>query len=842
LPSGRGNDCPNAARDLNISSTSDSEVAWNERLAPSDFESANGLCWRETCNKKGVRASSPVTTLFSAPAPQTQTGKSDGGFQAVFAIASQEAVSASASIRSGAKTFPEENAASFPTASHEKSQPASVQSVFVRSEAGAHATAPIAPVHDDGNAAKKDAASAPVAGSPANGLIGWGTTARYVASAVSRVSSIPEGVPSATVQNASGQSQVGATASAIAAPIHHEEAARKTAANSSAEKIPTTGLIGWGTTTRFVANTMSRVSSMLGAAQPAPVHNVTGQSQADTHTTPSIVPASPKKAAGENAANTAAEKIPANGLIGWGTTSRFAAGAASLVSSTPVESRPATVQNVPSQSQAGTLATAAAAPVHDEIGAKKNAANALVERVPENGPTVSDTNTRATTNAASSLSIKPEESQPTSGQNLSVQGAGGVRATATVAPTDKQSNSTKDTSHAQEEGQSPSDGASELSATSAGTADAPVSAAAPATQPAIQPGTRDQLLASQLAPDASAAETTAKPARQLAPAAPFVAAVDEAVAAQIAPGGMPDISVSAQAVGENVSVSVSAQVSAALPNFANSGAVGNQPVGKAAMKESSVPAGSRNAGLANTADATPGKTTETASSTRDTSSHGAQNNDQPSQNSQASPAQTAASVQRAADDGAAQVQAQTVVMAAAAHDPAAAHRTPSGLEDAPRAIDPREVPASIQSDGGEAIAASGINGAKLIQAMNESEMRVGMHSNEFGDISIRTSVSQQQMSAQISLDHSELSQAISAHVSAIQTKLGDEYGLHASIEIDNHGSSFSGGSENSSQGDQRSFAGSLRSESSADQAEADAGPSLGTLVAAGNGHRLDIRA
>ena len=35
-------------------------------------------------------------------------------------------------------------------------------------------------------------------------------------------------------------------------------------------------------------------------------------------------------------------------------------------------------------------------------------------------------------------------------------------------------------------------------------------------------------------------------------------------------------------------------------------------------------------------------------------------------------------------------------------------------------------------------------------------MRVGMHSTEFGDISIRTTLSQQQMLAQISLDHSDL--------------------------------------------------------------------------------------
>src|SRR5580658_3065506 len=105
-----------------------------------------------------------------------------------------------------------------------------------------------------------------------------------------------------------------------------------------------------------------------------------------------------------------------------------------------------------------------------------------------------------------------------------------------------------------------------------------------------------------------------------------------------------------------------------------------------------------------------------------------------------------------------------------------------------------------------------------------------MHSSEFGDISIRTSVSQQQMLAQISLDHSELSQAISDHISAVQSKLGSDYGLHASIEINNHGSSLSHGSEQSSQRDQKAFASSVKTEFLPEPAEADTGTSLGTLA------------
>lgn len=103
-----------------------------------------------------------------------------------------------------------------------------------------------------------------------------------------------------------------------------------------------------------------------------------------------------------------------------------------------------------------------------------------------------------------------------------------------------------------------------------------------------------------------------------------------------------------------------------------------------------------------------------------------------------------------------------------------------------------------QANGGAANGAS-INTARLIQSMSETEMRLGMRSSEFGDIAIRTSVSQQQVQAQISVDHSELGTAISAHIPSLQTKLGSELGLHASIEVNQSGSSLDGGQGQSPQ-------------------------------------------
>ncbi len=85
-----------------------------------------------------------------------------------------------------------------------------------------------------------------------------------------------------------------------------------------------------------------------------------------------------------------------------------------------------------------------------------------------------------------------------------------------------------------------------------------------------------------------------------------------------------------------------------------------------------------------------------------------------------------------------------------------------------------------------------------------------MHSSEFGDISIRTSVAQQQMQTQISVDHGELGNALSAHIPNMQTKLGSEYGLHATIEVNQSGASFSSDGDRSQQHQQQAAYGRSR--------------------------------
>lgn len=148
---------------------------------------------------------------------------------------------------------------------------------------------------------------------------------------------------------------------------------------------------------------------------------------------------------------------------------------------------------------------------------------------------------------------------------------------------------------------------------------------------------------------------------------------------------------------------------------------------------------------------------------------------------------------------------------------------------------------SDQLNSGMATVPGGINTARLIQSMSESEMCVGMHSVEFGEISVRTSVSQQQMLAQISTEHVDLGAAISAHIPSIQEKLGNDYGLHASIQVNQGGASFSNERGRSSQREQRASVLTLEPFNSGAPAEIER---LTARVpkTSGDGYRLDIRA
>jgi hypothetical protein len=138
------------------------------------------------------------------------------------------------------------------------------------------------------------------------------------------------------------------------------------------------------------------------------------------------------------------------------------------------------------------------------------------------------------------------------------------------------------------------------------------------------------------------------------------------------------------------------------------------------------------------------------------------------------------------------VQPQAPVLHALAQDGNTPRSTLEVASAAPRAADARGDALEHLAEAAGRPTGTGIDSARLIQTINQTEIRVGMHSADFGDISIRASLAQQQMMAQISVNHDELSQAMMAHLSTVQTKIGNDYGLQASISVHHQGTATAG--------------------------------------------------
>ena len=140
-----------------------------------------------------------------------------------------------------------------------------------------------------------------------------------------------------------------------------------------------------------------------------------------------------------------------------------------------------------------------------------------------------------------------------------------------------------------------------------------------------------------------------------------------------------------------------------------------------------------------------------------------------------------------------------------------------------------------------------INTARLIQSMGQSEMRVGMRSNEFGNISISTSSTRDLISAQISLDHSELAKALAAHLPEFQERLGTHQAVDVRIDLNGQGpgssSGMSNGSTEQSHGDTRQERNPASSRSGIGVAERQSSKAAASMTT-GEGRldtRLDIR-
>jgi hypothetical protein len=346
-------------------------------------------------------------------------------------------------------------------------------------------------------------------------------------------------------------------------------------------------------------------------------------------------------------------------------------------------------------------------------------------------------------------------------------------------------------------------------------------------------------LISRALPDIQSPETMTGPVKHSTATTDPVLSSDDTAAAATTTSKSPDtaVNLTATIAGPAALQQLVLPVVPALPAAGSS----NLAASNGAAKASPNAASAKSTAAASSIDGTS-STADNGNGPVDGNSHGAQSNGQTAQDAQADPSQTAGAVAKAADSGATHAQAQMPVAAAATPAAASTHRTQDGSDASSGLSEQQAGTGTIHSENGEPVAASSINTAKLMQTMSESEMRVGMRSSEFGEISIRTSVSQQQMVAQISLDHSDLSQAIAAHVSTVQTKLGDEYGIHASIEVHNLGSPLANNAGQSSQREQRDFVRSTRPGIALPAVEESSSVHLAAAANVSNGNRLDIRA
>jgi hypothetical protein len=142
-----------------------------------------------------------------------------------------------------------------------------------------------------------------------------------------------------------------------------------------------------------------------------------------------------------------------------------------------------------------------------------------------------------------------------------------------------------------------------------------------------------------------------------------------------------------------------------------------------------------------------------------------------------------------------------------------------------------------------------INTARLIQSMGQSEMRLGMRSEEFGNISIHTSTTRDLLSAQISVDNGDLAKVLAVHLPEIRTRLEGQQAGEVRIDMNSQGSQAgtSNGTSNQSQdesrGDNRGTGQTTTGVSSSKALSAQAVKSSEVIFSSNRGinERLDIR-
>jgi len=123
------------------------------------------------------------------------------------------------------------------------------------------------------------------------------------------------------------------------------------------------------------------------------------------------------------------------------------------------------------------------------------------------------------------------------------------------------------------------------------------------------------------------------------------------------------------------------------------------------------------------------------------------------------------------------------------------HAKPATTTNAPQSSDPTSANTTQVPDVDDITPPShaGINTAKLVQGLTQSELRVGLQTREFGNIDIRTSASRHEFSAQISVQHSEVAHTLTAELPNLYARLNEQQVPVTNIHIHNQSLSTSSG-------------------------------------------------
>ena len=135
-----------------------------------------------------------------------------------------------------------------------------------------------------------------------------------------------------------------------------------------------------------------------------------------------------------------------------------------------------------------------------------------------------------------------------------------------------------------------------------------------------------------------------------------------------------------------------------------------------------------------------------------------------------------------------------------------------------------------------ALPAGLISNAQLIERLKESEINLNVRSVDFGTVSIRTAMSHDHLSAQISLENHDLGKTLSNAAEALQSKLSQEHGIRATIEVQQQTSSFAGNS-----GQSQNFVPRSQQHTASSGLPVQETESMPVALAATQDGRLDIR-